>query len=86
MSALLPLCLGASLRAGGVGVRACVVRVDVIAPYEADAPLSGDASEGDLGKARRVWEVATWGFSTRMEGRWAGEQSYSIWMDEADDA
>ena len=30
--------------------------------------------------------MATWGFSTRMEGRCAGEQSYSIWMDEADHA
>ena len=32
-----------------------------------------------------MWEVSTWGFSTRMDGRCAGEQSYSIWIDEADD-
>ena len=51
---------------GGVAARrgvwgcVCVMRVvrvacvDVVAPYEADAPLSGDASEGDLAKARRA--------------------------------
>ena len=58
-----------------------VVRVDVVAPYEAEAPLSGDASEGDLAKARRVcgrwlrggsqrgWAVVVQG-SSRIPSGW----------------
>ena len=68
---------------GRVGVRVCVVRVEAVAPYEAEAPLSGDASEGDLGKARRA--CGRWPRGGSQRGWRVVVQSYSIWMDEADD-
>ena len=62
MGALLTLCLGAPPRAGSVGVRVCVVRVDVVAPYEAEAPLRGGRiRRGPWEGSEGVWEVATWG-------------------------
>ena len=56
-----------------------MVRVDVVALYEAEVPLRGEASVGRTREGSEgACEVVPLGFSKRMEAHGAGEESYSI--------